>query len=58
MELNHKATVTSLRSMMKSLRDRYIQQGYADTGDKGTWNELYEDYAEMGGNHFKQWVDI
>ena len=58
LELNHKATVTSLRSMMKTLRDRYIQQGYADTGDKGTWNELYEDYAEMGGNHFKQWVDI
>lgn len=55
--LDKRATVTLLRSKMKTLRDQYKKQHYADTGDKATWEELYVDYADMGGNHFKEWVD-
>lgn len=55
---NQKATITTLRSNMKTLRDQYKNQGYADLGDKATWNELYDDYKDMGGNHFKEYVNI
>lgn len=51
------ATITNIRSTLKSLRDRYMVQGFADIGDKATWEELYEDYKQMGGNHFKEYVD-
>ena len=33
---NQKATITTLRSNMKTLRDQYKNQGYADSGDKAT----------------------
>lgn len=52
-----KATVVTLRSSMKTLRDKYLKQGFADAGDKATWNELYENYKDMGGNHFKEYVN-
>lgn len=55
---NQRATITTLRSNMKILRDQYKNQGYADSGDKATWNELYDDYKDMGGNHFKEYVNI
>jgi len=55
---NQKATITTLRSNMKILRDQYKNQGYADSGDKATWNELFDDYKDMGGNHFKEYVNI
>ena len=58
LDMDRKATVTLLRSKLKTLRDQYKTQGYADDGDKATWEELYNDYADMGGNHFKQWVDL
>lgn len=54
---NKKATIISLRSNMKSLRDKYKGQGFADAGDKATWAELYSEYRDMGGNHFKEYVD-
>lgn len=57
LEQDRKATITVLRSKMKTLRDQYKKQGYADAGDKATWEELYKDYAEMGGNFFKEYVD-
>lgn len=55
--LDKAATTTSIRANLKQLRDRYKEQGYADAGDIGTWNELYDDYKAMGGNHFKAYVD-
>lgn len=30
------ATITNIRATLKSLRDKYIAQGFADTGDKAT----------------------
>ena len=42
---------------MKSSRDKYKAQGYADAGDKATWAELYNKYRDMGGNHFREYVN-
>lgn len=55
--LDKAATITSLRSIMKQLRDQYLKQGYADTGDVSTWNELFRNYEAMGGNYFKDYVN-
>lgn len=57
LEADRAATVISIRSNMKQLRDKYLKQGFADTGDKATWNELYKNYSALGGNHFKEYVD-
>lgn len=54
---NKEATITSLRAHMKSLRDQYIAQGFADGADKATWRGLYKQYSDMGGNHFKEYVN-
>ena len=51
------ATGTNIRATLKSLRDKYVAQGFADVGDKATWEELYNNYRSMGGNHFKEYVD-
>lgn len=51
------ATILSLRVDMKTLKDRFKKQGFADTGDKAMWNELYDKYKHMGGNHFKEYVN-
>lgn len=51
------STIVSLRATMKQLRDKYRAQGYVDTGDRATWKELYNDYASLGGNNFKEYVD-
>lgn len=55
--LDKEATIINIRSTMKSMRDKYKVQGYADVGDKATWEELYNSYRAMGGNHFKEYVD-
>ena len=55
--LDKAATVTTIRATLKSLRDKYVAQGFADVGDKATWEELYNNYKSMGGNHFKEYVD-
>lgn len=57
LEDDRAATITTIRSKMKTLRDQYKEQGFADVGDKATWKELYDHYKKMGGNHFKDYVD-
>ena len=54
---DREATITVLRAKMKTLRDQYKNQGYADGGDKATWNQLYVNYQAMGGNYFKEFVN-
>lgn len=55
---NEAATILELRTDMKAIRDRYVNEGKKlDTGDIATWKELYKRYSEMGGNHFKEYVD-
>ena len=57
LEQDREATITVIRAKLKNLRDQYKKQGYADAGDKATWNKLYDNYHEMGGNFFKEFVD-
>lgn len=55
---NEAATILELRTDMKAVRDRRVNEGKElDTGDLATWKELYKRYFEMGGNHFKEYVD-
>ena len=57
LDADRAATIISIRSNMKHLRDKYLKQGFADVGDVATWNELYHNYSALGGNHFKEYVD-
>lgn len=36
LEADRAATIISIRSNMKQLRDKYLAQGFADTGDNAT----------------------
>lgn len=50
-------TLTLLRDRMKSSLNSYRKQGWASSSDKANWFELYNTYKNMGGNHFKEYVD-
>lgn len=54
---NTKGTVTLLRNDMKKSLDYCKRQGYASAGDRANWHELYNTYGNLGGNHFKEYVD-
>lgn len=54
---NTVGSVTLLRDRMKSSLDRCKEKGFATDSDKGNWNELYNSYKDLGGNHFKEYVD-
>lgn len=54
---NTVGTVTLLRDRMKAILDDCRDAGYATTGTKGNWHELYKTYAGLGGNHFREYVD-
>lgn len=54
---NTKGTVTLLRNDMKKSLDYCKRQGYASTSDRANWHELYNTYKNLGGNHFKEYVD-
>jgi len=55
--LNTKGTVTILRNDMKKSLDYFKSKGVMSRSDKTNWKELYNTYAELGGNHFKEFVD-
>lgn len=54
---NTEGTITLLRTDMKNNLDAYKQRGYASAGDRANWNELYNTYDRLGGNHFREYVD-
>jgi len=54
---NTKGTVTILRNDMKKSLDYCKKQGFASASDRANWHELYNTYGELGGNHFKEFVD-
>ena len=54
---NTVGTVTILRDRMKAILDECRKDGFASTGTKGNWHELYSTYKSLGGNHFKEYVD-
>lgn len=49
--------VTVDRIIMKLTLDQYKTQGYASASDRAAWSELYEDYKNLGGNHFREYVN-
>jgi len=54
---NTVGTVTILRDRMKAILDDCRADGSASTNTKGNWHELYKTYKDLGGNHFKEYVD-
>lgn len=51
------AQVTTIRCDMKAMLDRCVDKGYATVSEKASWNDLFEDYKGLGGNHFNAYVD-
>lgn len=54
---SEKGTVTLLRDQMKMLLDICATRGWAGHSDKANYAELYATYSDLGGNHFKEYVD-
>ena len=48
--------VTIDRIVMKIALDGYEKQGYTSSSDRAAWTELYDNYEDLGGNHFKEYV--
>lgn len=57
LSLNTEGTVTLLRNDMKKALDFYKDRGWASTSDKASWMELFNTYRDLGGNHFKEYVN-
>lgn len=57
LEANSEGTVTLLRDRMKHTLDECKKMEYASTSEKANWNELYNSYKKLGGNHFREYVD-
>lgn len=56
-KLERDATVVTMRIKMMELRDIYVSRGYCDSHEKATWDELYNRYKDLGGNHFLEYVN-
>ena len=54
---DREATIVQMRVNMMNLHSLYKKQGWADVHQKATWNELYNNYKDLGGNHFTEYVD-
>lgn len=54
---NKEGTVTLLRESMKLSRDTYISRGYVSASELANWHQLNNTYKDLGGNHFKEYVD-
>lgn len=57
-EKEKRATVVTMRVKMMELHDIYMKRGWCDSHEKSTWEELYNRYKELGGNHFLEYVDL
>ena len=57
MHLVVNGSVTVLRDRMKCSLDYCARQGYATTSDVANWNEMYDTYKKLGGNHFREYVN-
>jgi len=54
---NNAGTVTLLRESLKQSRDHLMEKGVATASEVASWHELYNTYAKLGGNNFKDYVD-
>lgn len=57
LDLNSQGTITLLRDRMKCSLNYCHQQGYKTTTDMANWMELYNSYKNLGGNHFREYVN-
>lgn len=57
LDKNSKGTVTLLRERMMNTHDCMMRKKFATRTQKFVWHELYDEYADMGGNNFKDFVD-
>lgn len=54
---NTKATIVVLRDRMRCSLNYCNKQGYKTFDDVRIWNELFNEYTDLGGNHFKEYVN-
>lgn len=54
---NTRGTVTLLREDMRRSHDNLVAKKFATAAEVASWHELYNTYAQLGGNHFKEYVD-
>lgn len=50
-------TITSIRSNLKLSLELMKAKGYATPTEKAAWMDEYQEYADLGGNHFAKYVD-
>lgn len=55
--LENKATVIMIRLKLMEWHDVYMARGYCDIKERSTWEELFIKYGELGGNHFKEYMN-
>lgn len=55
--LNTEANVTILRDRLKCSLNYCRRQGYKSPSDAANWNELFKTYTNLGGNHFREYVN-
>lgn len=55
--VNTEGTITLLRDRMKSALNDCRKKHFATSSDKANWHDLYNSYATLGGNHFREYVD-
>lgn len=55
--LENKATTVMMRLKLMEWHDIYMSRGYCDSKERSTWEELFIKYTELGGNHFREYMD-
>lgn len=56
-ENNTSGTVMLIRENLKKARDQHVKEGYISSTDYANWSEQYNVYKELGGNHFKEYMN-
>lgn len=56
LKMQAKGVVTLLRDSLKIKRDMYISKGFVTPTEKSLWKEELEEYRNLGGNHWKQFM--
>lgn len=57
-QLEKDGTVVTMRIKLMELHDLYMKRGWCSTHEKATWEELFSKYKALGGNHFKEYVNV
>lgn len=57
LDLNTTGTITLLRDRMKCSLNFCKKQGFVTATDIANWMEMYNAYKDLGGNHFREYVD-